>query len=165
MKKIISLFVVIFGVVLFVTGCDDETNNNTNVKASSDESTLKCSRTAAGMNNATASLEYTIYYKGDYVTKTVSIERVESDDSSVLDQYEESYKKVFTPYKDIDYYDNNVDRTSKSVTSTTVINYAKVDTKKILEIEGEDGNIYEEDGKVKKDTLVSFFKKYGAKCE
>ncbi len=165
MKKIVSILLVVILAFFFVTGCDDDAKEDVQVKASKGESTLKCSRTAAGMNNATASLNYTIYYKGDYVTKTVSIERVESDDSSVLDQYEESYNKIFIPYKDIDYYDNNVDRTSNSVTSTTVINYEKVDTKKILEIEGENGNIYEEDGKVKKDTLVSFFKKYGAKCE
>ena len=165
MKKIVSILLVVILAFFFVTGCDDDAKEAVQVKASKGESTLKCSRTAAGMNNATASLNYTIYYKGDYVTKTVSIERVESDDSSVLDQYEESYNKIFIPYKDIDYYDNNVDRTSNSVTSTTVINYEKVDTKKILEIEGENGNIYEEDGKVKKDTLVSFFKKYGAKCE
>lgn len=165
MKKIISLSFILLLVVL-VTGCDDSSSNSgVQVKKAEDESTLKCTRIAAGVNDATASLNYTIYYKGDYVTKTVSIERVESDNSSVLDQYEEAYTKIFQNYKNIAYYDNTVDRESNSVTSTTVINYEKVDTSKILAIEGEDGNIYDEDGKVRKDTLVSFYKKYGATCE
>ncbi|MBP3841886.1 MAG: DUF1307 domain-containing protein [Bacilli bacterium] len=164
MKKIISLcFVILF--IFLLTGCEAEKNGAKKVKQEKGEEVIKCTRTAAGMNNATASLNYTIYYKGDYVTKSVSIERVKSSDSSVLDQYESAYKKVFQNYKDIDYYDNTVDRTSDTVTSTTVINYEKVDTSKILELEGENANVYEEDGKVKKDTLVSFFKKYGAKCE
>lgn len=164
MKKIISLCFVILCLFL-LTGCEEENSKTAKVKKEKGEEILKCTRTAVGMNNATASLNYTIYYKGDYVTKTVSIEKVKSDDSSVLDQYESSYKKIFANYKDIDYYDNTVDRTSDSVTSTTVINYEKVDTAKILELEGEDGNIYEEDGRVKKETLTDFFKKYGAKCE
>ena len=163
MKKIISLFLVIISLFI-ITGCE-ENDTEIEVTKEKDESTLKCTRTASGMNDATASLNYTIYYRGDYVTKTVSVEKVTSDDSSVLDTYQQSYEKIFVPYKDIDYYENKVDRTSTSVTSITVINYEKVDVSKILAIEGEDGNIYDEDGKVKKDTLVSFYKKYGAKCE
>ena len=163
MKKIISLFLVII-CLFIITGCEEK-ENIVEVTKEKDESTLKCSRTAVGMDNASASLNYTIYYKGDYVTKTVSIEKVISDDSNVLDTYQESYEKIFVPYKNIDYYDNKVDRTSDSVTCITVINYEKVDVSKILAIEGEEGNIYDEDGKVKKDTLVSFYKKYEAKCE
>ena len=36
---------------------------------------------------------------------------------------------------------------------------------KIIAIEGSDDNIFESDGKVKKETLTTLYKKYGTTCE
>ena len=58
-----------------------------------------------------------------------------------------------------------VSTTSNSVISTTVIDYNKVDINKIIAIEGSDDNIFESDGKVKKETLTTLYKKYGTTCE
>ena len=110
-------------------------------------------------------IKYSIYYDGDYVTKTVSIEKVTSKNKDILKQYKEAYEKVFSNYKDIDYYENEVEQKGNTVSSVTVVDYKKVDVNKIIEIEGKEDNIFDEDGKVKKDTLVSFYKKYGVVCK
>lgn len=157
--KVISIVLVM--IICFVCGCESD-NKKVSNKSSN---VLKCTRTAVSQGDISTSLKYSIYYSGEYVTKTVSIEKITSDNDSVLEQYKEAYEKVFEGYKDIPYYDNKVEKYGDTVTSTTVIDYLKVDTKLLLEIEGEEGNIYDKDGKVRKETLVNLYKKYGAKCE
>ena len=154
-KKNIMLL-LIFGLVLLVGGCDDVDNYDV----------VTCTRTATlSDSNTTADLEYKIYYEGDYVKKTVSVEKITSSDKSILNKYKSSYESVFSKYKNIKYYDNVVKLNKNTVTSTTKIDYTKVDTDKILEIEGDNGNIYTKDGKVKLDTLIKTYKKYGSKCD
>ena len=72
---------------------------------------------------------------------------------------------MFKKYKNIKYYDNTVTKKDNTITSTTIINYDKVDSKKIIEIEGEDGNIFTDNGKVKLDNLLKVYKKYGSSCD
>lgn len=45
------------------------------------------------------------------------------------------------------------------------IDYTKVDYKKILEIEGDKGNIFTDDGKVELDTLVKLYESTGSECD
>ena len=109
-------------------------------------------------------MSYEVYYEDDYVTILHSTEEVTSDDSSVLDTYEEAYKNIFKQYEGLKYYDNIVTRTDNSIISDTTINYAKIDIDKLLEIEGEEDNVIE-NGKVKLSTWLNFAKKFGVTCE
>ena len=153
-NKSISVLLLIL-CIFMLTGCNDDTKG---LKL------VTCERKTEQMSNLEAELNYKIYHDGTYIKKTISTEKVISTNRTTLKEYKEAYEKVFKPYKDIEYYDNEITTTSDSVTSTTIINYEKVDYKKILELEGEDGNIYEEDGRVKLDTLVNMYEKYGATC-
>lgn len=139
-----------------VVGCDSTANYEM----------ITCNKKAnLSDSSTTADLEYKIYYDKDYVMKTISTEKITSNNEEVLKEYETSYKDVFKKYKDIKYYDNTVTRKENTVTSTTIINYAKVDSKKIIKIEGKDGNIFTDNGKVKLDTLLKLYKKYGSSCD
>lgn len=157
MKNKYQTILLIIICIFTLTGCDN--NDTKGMKL------VTCERKTEQMKNMDAELKYKIYHDGTYIKKTISTEKVTSSDRTILKQYKEAYEKVFKPYKDIEYYDNEVTTTSNSVTSTTIINYEKVDYKKILALEGEDGNIYETDGKVKLETLVNMYEKYGATCK
>ena len=61
-------------------------------------------------------------------------------------------------------FKNTVTKTNNSVTSDTVINYGKIDTDKLLAIEGEEDNVIK-DGKVKLDDWLDFAEQFGTKCE
>ena len=122
-----------------------------------------CSRQAE-VEGATMLMSYDIYYEGDYVTIIKSLEGITSDDQSLLDTYEEAWKKIYSQYEGIDYYDNQVIRDDNSVICDTEINYVKTDISKIIEIEGEEDNIFE-NGKVKLSTWLNFAKKLGVTCE
>lgn len=155
MKKKL-LFSGLLFMILILSGCEDTSNYKV----------INCTRTASlSDNKTTVDLKYKIYYEGDYVKKTISTEQVTSSDKNTLDIYESSYKKVFEQYKDIKYYDNNVTKQDGSIISTTKIDYTKVDTSKILEIEGEKGNIFTKGGKVKLKTLIELYEKYGSQCD
>ena len=90
--------------------------------------------------------------------------KVTLDDSSMLDTYEEAYKKVHSYYEGLDYYDTSVVRNNNTVTSTININYDEIDIDKLISIEGEEDNIFT--NKVPSvSKWLALGKKFGIKCE
>ena len=156
MKKVVISSFTLLMVTLLFTGC--VTGN----VASADGKKI-CSRKGE-VTNGTSEMNYEIYYEDDYVTILHSIEKVTSDDSNILDTYEEAYKNIFKQYEGLKYYDNTITRNENSITSDTTINYAKIDIEKLLEIEGAEDNVVK-DGKVKISDWLSFAEKYGVTCE
>lgn len=156
MKKVMIKISLIVLVSFLITGCGSGT-------VASADGVKNCSRTGE-VDNGSSKMNYEVYYEGDYVTVIHSMEEIISDDSSVLDTYEEAYKNIFKQYENLEYYDNTITRSDNTVISDTTINYAKIDIDKLLEIEGEEDNVIE-DGKVKLSTWLTFAKKFGVTCE
>ncbi len=170
MKKI-SLIILFIVLSLFLTACEnnDEVKEKTNEgkidsidDVTSTKGTLVCTRSASA-DNAEPFFNYTIDYKDDEILKLHSIEGITSEDSSVLDEYEEAYKKINSYYVGLKYYDTNVYRTNNSVTWDTTINYEKIDIGALLDLEGEEDNIIE-NGKAKLSTWLELSKKVGTTC-
>lgn len=166
MKKIKTIFVFI-GCILILSGCSDTKSTK---KISYDTSGLNhttCTRDAYTTDdNTNVDINYDLYYDDDdYLQILNSTEKITSSDKEVLDKYEEAYKKIYKVYDDVEYYDNLVIRKDDSVTSTTTINYGKIDMDKILEIEGTENNVKVVDGKIKISDWKNFAKKYGTICK
>ena len=169
MKKI-NLGILLI-ICLFTTGCfndvNSEINNNSDkIKKIDDltkkKGTLLCTRSASA-TNAEPFFSYVIDYKNDEILKIHSTEGITSNDSSVLDEYEDAYKKIANYYVDIKYYDTKVERQTNKVTWDTTINYQKIDLDKLLELEGEENNIIE-DGKAKLSSWLELGEKVGTTC-
>lgn len=154
MKRYSKIFLILV-LIIILCGCENTSNYEM----------ITCTKSVTTSNNENADLKYEIYYEGDYVKKTISTEVVTSDNNDVLKEYKSSYEKAFEPYKDIKYYDNDVTIKRNTVTSKTIIDYTRVNTKKIVDIEGENGNIFTTDGKLKLKTLLDTYKKYGSNCD
>lgn len=186
-KSNLSKLALIMMIVVLLTGCGSNesstTSNNANRNSNnsrSNESTtpnssvsesdttgmekLTCSREASAGSGVDVNLDYEIYYQGEYIQILHSTEQVVTDDQDTLDEYEDAYKGIYKNYEGLKYYDNTVTRTNDSVTSDTVINYGKIDTDKLLAIEGEEDNVIK-DGKVKLDDWLDFAEQFGTKCE
>ena len=186
-KNKLSKLVLIMMMVVLLTGCGSNesstTANNANRNSNnirSNESTtpnssvsesdttgmkkLTCSREATAGCGVDVNLDYEIYYQGEYIQILHSTEQVVTNDQDTLDEYEDAYKGIYKNYEGLKYYDNTVTRTNDSVTSDTVINYGKIDTDKLLAIEGEEDNVIK-DGKVKLDDWLDFAEQFGTKCE
>ena len=150
MKRVIALFVCCF--ICFCTGCKSGKIN-----------TISCSRVVdqAGIK---FDLSYKIVYKNNYVTAIHSIEKIVSDDSFVLQSYMDEVNGIYEPYKDLKYYEYEVNIDGNTLISKTDIDYTKVDTNKMLEIDPNNaGLIY--NGKINIDTMRLYYESIGISCE
>ncbi|MBR2678704.1 MAG: DUF1307 domain-containing protein [Bacilli bacterium] len=170
MKKIrkISLLIILLVCVLVISGCD---SSEKTVKTSNTNSNVKtgkmvhkhCTRAATAGEGIDVSLNYELYYTDDLLNVLHSEEKVTSENSESLDTYEKAYKDIHANYKGLKYYDTDVVRDENSVTSIIHINYDKVNIAALIDIEGEEDNIFE-NGQAKVDKWISLSKKFGTKC-
>ena len=155
MKRKFKIWQVVLGVfILFlVTGCGNSDNT----------SSMTCTRTM-DQNNIKTSLKYNVEYKDDYVSRVKSVETVETDRSDILNTYKDQIESLYSPYQDVDYYEYNVEINNNKLTSTVDINYEKVDTDRLLEIDSANGQLIK-DGKIKVADIKSVYESLGAICE
>mgnify|MGYP002340113837 CR=1 FL=1 len=159
---------------ILLAGCSNSEENNQSsnnfinsgisTEDTSNMQKLNCTREANAGAGIDVDLNYEVYYQGEYIKILHSMESVTTENQETLDEYETAYKNIAKNYEGLKYYDQTVTRTNNKVNNDTVINYGKIDTNKLLEIEGEEDNIIK-DGKVKLDDWLNFAKKFGTKCE
>ncbi len=152
MKKKILLFSGIFIFLVLITGCSKESGN-----------LMTCTR-SMNQNNIKTNLKYSVSYDGDYVTRVKSVETIETDSEDILNSYKSQIESLYSPYKDVDYYKYDVEVNDNKLTSTVDINYEKVDTDKLLEIDSANGQLIK-DGKIKVSDIKSVYESLGAICE
>lgn len=171
MKKIILSLVCL---LVLVTGCSNDDKRSSiksnNIDQSKYKTTgykyVKCNRATETNNGETVTVKYEVFYDNDKNVQVLkSYEKVESDDSSILTQYQNAYKNIYAAYDGLDYYDNTITNDSKSVTSITYINYGKINIDKLMDIEGSEDNVTVTNGKIKLSDWKNFAKKYGTVCK
>ncbi len=150
MKKIL-LPIFLITICLF-TGCGSEKGK-----------TMTCTRT---MNQSGIKFDfnYTVDYKDDYVMNLKTVEKVISDNAEILESYKEQVEAIYAPYDGIEYYDYDVKIDGDTLTSTLNINYSKIDTDKMIEVDATNKKIIK-DGKIKLADVESTYKKMGFSCE
>jgi uncharacterized lipoprotein YehR (DUF1307 family) len=165
MKKIFIISSLVL-VIFLICGCEDKTKeviiNGKSINTSSMEH-KHCTREATA-ENAEVKLEYDLYYTGSILNLLKSKEEIISADDSVLNTYEEAYKKIHANYEGLENYDTNVARGDTTVISTININYDKIDIERLLNIEGEEDNIFENNVPLVSKWL-ELAEKFGTKCE
>lgn len=147
-----KIFGVIF-ILILITGC----GKSNGVK------TMSCTRTM-DQNGIKTSLIYTVTYSNDIVKKVKSEESVETDSSDILSTYKEQIESLYSPYKDVKYYTYNVSIEGNKLISSVDIDYEKIDTDKLLEIDSSNGQLIK-DGKIKIDDIKSVYETIGATCK
>ena len=152
MRKV--LLTVLLVTVLMVTGCS----------SSEETKTLTCTRNATVTTGVRMELSYKATYKGDYVELIETEEKVISDNESVLDTYKTSIESLYSPYKDVEYYNYSVDVSGDTLTSKTRIDYSKIDTDKLIEIDSANASLIK-DGKIKIDDIRTMYESAGATCK
>lgn len=150
MKKMIALSICCF--MLFCTGCK-----------SGKTETMNCSRVVdqAGIK---FDLSYKVVYKNNFVTSIHSIEKIISDDAFVLQSYMDEVNGIYEPYKGLNHYDYNVAIDGNTLISRIDIDYTKVDTKKMIEIDPNNSDLIY-NGKIDIDTMRAYYETIGIVCE
>lgn len=170
MKRVSKyLFVLLVGVVL-LTGCNDtkkenkDNNNNKEVKEEVKEQTMECSRKATVTEGVELDVNYTVTYVGEDVKKVYSNEKVISENKQYLEAYKTQVENIYSPYKDLKYYDTNIRIEGNTLISEATIDYDKVDTDKMIEIDSANATLIK-DGKVKVSDLKTAYSALGAICK
>lgn len=148
-KKGLVIFLLLFMVLLF-NGC------------SSKEGTFECTRTA-NYGTYKMNLLYTVEYNGNYVKKVKSTEKIESDDKNLLEQYKTQIENQYSAYSGIENYNYEVKIEENILTSTVDIDYEKVDTDKMIEIDSANSQLIK-NGKILTKDLKTVYESIGATC-
>ena len=172
MKKFLSILVIVCCVVT-LTGCGNNESTTSNEETKTNEvkgneevkkGTLKCSKTQEVSDAIKLDLVYNVTYEGDNVTYLETVEKVISNNSKVLKTYKEQIANVYKPYLDIEYYDNNIEISGDTLTSTTKIDYSKIDTNKLIEIDSSN-KVLIKNGKVAVKDLKKTYESLNMTCE
>ena len=139
-------------VALTLTGCGDDS-----VK------TLKCSSHLT-QNGIKTESKYEVTYKGKYVETVKTVETMETDSTEALEAAKSTIETMYAEYTKLDHYDNEVKIDGNVLTSTTNIDYTKVDTEAMIKVNSAMGQIIK-DGKVSIDDMKSLYEAAGATCE
>lgn len=151
MKKIVLVIVAFIG-TLMLTGCGAE-----------EEKVMNCTRTL-NQSGVKMDLKYTVKYKGNYVTVVQSEEKVTTDDVATLEAYKEQVEKMYSVYDNIEHYNYDVAIDGNTLTSKADINYEKIDTDKLIEIDSAVKQLIK-DGKILVSDIESVYTQLGATCE
>ena len=150
MKKIIILGVAL---LILVTGC-----------ASGEEKKLVCTRTA-NMNGLEMDFRYEVYYQGEDVNKVKTTEKVTSDSESTLKTIESQTKALYSNFDNIENYNYKVTLNGNTLTSTTDIDYTKIDIDELLKIDSSIEQLLNDSKKIALDKITQIYESAGAVCK
>ena len=108
-------------------------------------------------------MSYLITFKDKMVTNLKAKEVIESDDSKMLEEYEETLNMIYSIYNDLKHYDVEVLIKDKMLITNAVINYKKINKDDFIDIDPSNENLYKGD-KVPLDKLKNKYKSNGARC-
>lgn len=149
MKKIILLGIVL---LLFVTGC-----------GSTKEEKMVCTRTAT-MNGMEMDFRYEVYYQGNNVNKVKTREKVKSESEVTLKNLENQAKTLYSNFDKIENYDYNVTIEGNTLTSTTNINYQKINIDELLKIDSSIQQLLNDNNKIDLEKITQVYEQTGATC-
>ncbi len=125
--------------------------------------TLSCTY-RTNQNNLNIDVLYQASFKNKIVLKLATTETVQSSDYLLLESYKTSLENMYSPYKKIKYYDNEITLTNNKLTSKTTINYQKISTSQLIALDKNNKNLIK-DGQININDLKKMYQNMGAKCK
>ncbi len=150
--------------LLLLCGCDNEKESTKEKKKETDKTIVcKFENEAQGVNTKAT---YTIYYGKDIVNKVKSVEIIETENEEYLEYMENTLESTYK-FMDESYggYDYSVKIKNNVLTSTTTINYKKLNVEKMLDEQPTTASLVNEDNKITLDGLINQYETIGAKCD
>ena len=149
MKKKTLLLILVIGII---TGCAPKTG------------TMTCTMKTYPTNGITIRSTYIATYKNNQVAKLKTIEKITAEEKDNLEVYQEKIDELYAGYQDIEYYQNKTKIKGNTLTSTTLIDYNKVDTDKLIEVDSGNAGVIK-NGKVEINNLEKLYKQNGCNCK
>lgn len=154
MKKIIILGVAL---LILVTGCGQGNTTPTEEK-------MICTRTA-NLNGVEMDLRYEVTYEGENVNRVQTTEKVTTDSEDTLQQYKQQVENIYSNFDNIEHYNYNVEINGNTLTSTTDIDYTKIDIDELLAIDSSIQQLLNDNDKIDLDSITQVYESAGATCD
>lgn len=155
MKKMMTSFLVII-CVFFISAC-----------AKSSEKTLKCTLYNKDVvSNYELDSTYEVTYKGNIVSNVKSIETIKSDDSEVIDYFDEYLNSTYSSMNE-NYggYDFTVKKEDGKIVANTTIDYSKLDLDKLAKDQPTFKSSLDSEGNLTLNGIKQIYTELGATCE
>lgn len=143
-------FILLIALIFITTGCGE-------IK------TITCTDKVVNDDKAELEATYIIYYKGDYVTKLKATENITSDNQTLLEAYKESLNESYKKFNKLNYYSNSLSIEDNTLISSTVINYSKINYKKLKKLDQTSSKLIK-NGKIKLSDMKKNYTNNGATC-
>lgn len=115
-------------------------------------------------NDRNIDLFYKIKHKGNRVTSVKSVEKVTSNDSSIIESYKNDVDVFYEPFKVIDNYSYKIKSNNKGITVTTSIDYSKIDLNDMIMIDPDIEQLMDE-GYIDIDLMKVSYENLGLTCK
>lgn len=155
-KKLLILGII---ALVLITGCGQKEKDTTKKMDK-----MVCTRTS-NMNDLEMDFNYQVYYEGNNVNKVQTTEKIISDDTTVLGEYKQQIEALYSNFDNIENYNYNVVIEGDTLTSTTDINYEKIDINELLKIDSSISQLLNDDNKIDLDKITEVYEQIGATCE
>lgn len=152
MKQKIILPLVLVVIILGCTGCNPETG------------TMTCTMSSYPTEGITLRSTYTAQYKNNIVIELETVEQVIAEDKDNLATYKDRIEELYNGYQGLDHYENKTTIKDNILTSTTTIDYSKINTDKLIEIDSGNAKLIK-DGKVNINDLQDMYRQNGCNCK
>ncbi len=164
-KKFLIILVLVFG--LFLTGCGEQNTlkeETTNQEETQDEvEKMSCVMQRTVSEGLSIESTYNVEHDGKYVNLVETVEKITSSDKEILETYKAQVEQIYEPFKNLKYYDYDVNISGDTLTSIVRINYAKIDTDKMLEIDSSLEQLIK-NGRIAVQDIKELYEQIGAVC-
>ena len=149
MKKILVVLAVLF---VLVCGCTEKSGK------------MVCTHHVTVTEDLEIDTNYSVWYEDSYASKIETIEKVVTEDQEQLQEYQTTLESLYTPYNKIEHYSNEITLEDGMLISTTKIDYQKIDTDQLIEMDSANSKIIN-NGKIKVDDIKSIYENAGCVCK
>ena len=153
-KKLLGILVIAMMVVL--TGCSSNKEETTKI--------LTCTIDQEVQAGISIDSTYKVTYKGDYVNLVETTEKIISDNSEYLEQVKTLTEQTYSQFDEVEHYNYKVEIKDGVLISTTKIDYEKMNTDDLIEVNPEIGSILD-NGKLKVKDIKDIYEQLGATCK
>lgn len=141
--------------IVLLTGCNKEAKNNF---------ILNCSMKKTIVEGVQTNSNYKITHDGEYVETIETEEIIISTNKGYLETVKETVESMYSIYKNVDHYKYKVTLQGDTLTSTTKIDYSKIDIDELIKINPEMALLIE-DNKLKVSVVENLYNRMGIVCK
>ncbi len=151
MKKLVSLGLLTL--IILISGCNKDL----------EDKVVTCTMQATYTEGMDIKAVYKISAKNKYVTYVETVEEMKITDKEIRDEYYNTALEQAQPFKDIKYYEANIEVNDDIIRSVVKIDYEHINMDDLIKVNS-GMQEYLNKGKIRLEDMVNAYKEIGVNC-